>query len=179
MVTTILAALTGPFAIAFGGTICLLIGLAAGLFIADKMEAAEQLRKKIEKQAAEDALKPPPLPQLVREEPDGPSPFEPLYVSLGDEMMSNLPARGRALLTDIALMTQRGPLAEQMMKSEVMPLRAMALSLISELSLDTATSPDGSKIMAARMLAAMNVYLRGRYNITPIDAVLVKSFYVQ
>jgi flagellar basal body-associated protein FliL len=114
--------------------------------------------------------------------PDAPQddPFVPRYISLGDEILSNLPGRRRALIIQLELMTQRGEEVEALITKNRMPLRAMTLAVLSELKVEDVTRPDATQIVAERLRIALNNFLRpGNSGINAIDQVLVKRLFVQ
>ncbi len=175
----IIAAFTGPFAIAFYAAIFIAVGGIAGFVVYSKMEAAEAARKAAEKAAIEEAARGPLPPQRV---PDAPQddPFVPRYISLGDEILSNLPGRRRALIIQLELMTQRGEEVEALITKNRMPLRAMTLAVLSELKVEDVTRPDATQLVAERLRIALNNFLRpGNSGINAIDQVLVKRLFVQ
>lgn len=78
ILAAIIAALTGPFAMAFAILALVLVGGVVGFIISGNMEAARVAKIKAEKAAAAEALKGPEPPKRVVEPPDdGPNPFEP------------------------------------------------------------------------------------------------------
>jgi hypothetical protein len=60
-----------------------------------------------------------------------------------------------------------------------MPLRALALHLLSEVTVEEAKRPDAQAMLAERLMKAMNTELDDNYNIKPIDAILLTRYYVQ
>jgi flagellar protein FliL len=179
IIAAVIAGLTGPFAMAFAISILLIVGIAAGFVIAGNMEAAKLQKLQAEKAAAQEALKGPPPPQRVVDTSEGPSPFDPRYVSLGEEILSPLPGRGRVLQIDIDLVTLRGQLAEDLLTAERIPLRALALSILSELTIAEATAEDASQMIAEKLKQAVNATLRPKNGVTPVQQVLIKKYYVQ
>ena len=176
----VIAALTGPFALAFYAALLVVVGLGIGWVVAMRMEEAEMKRKAAEKAAIEAALRGPEPPQRVPDPPAGENPFEPLYISLGDEILSNLPGRRRALMIEIDLMTQRGPDAADKLRLHRLRLRALALGLLSELTVEEATRPDAPQILAERLKQLLNNELRAEsMGVNLIDQVLVKRLFVQ
>jgi len=149
MVPKIIAALkafiTGPFALSLGMALLIMIGIAIGALVAAKMDEAAIQKQQAAKAAAEEAAKPPPPPQRVVQADEGPNPFEPLYVSLGEEILSPLPGKSRVLLIELELMTMRGKLSEDLLKEKRIPLRAQALSILSELTVAEAQAEDAQK----------------------------------
>lgn len=179
IIAAVIAGLTSYFAMAFALCILLFVGIAAGLLISDSMEATKQAKIKAEKMAAAEALKPPPPPQRVPQTDEGPSPFEPRYVSLGEEMLSPLPGKGRVLQIEIDLVTQRGQKAEELLTAKRVPLRALALSMLSEMTIEEATAADATQAIAAKLKRATNAFLRPENSIDPVENVLIKKYYVQ
>jgi flagellar basal body-associated protein FliL len=176
----IIAAFTSPFALAFYGAILLAIGLAVGWFVNMRMEEAEMKRKAAERAALEAALRGPLPPQLVPDPPQGEDPFAPAYITLGDEILSNLPGRRRALITEIEVMTQRGPDAVDQLRLHRLRLRALTLGVLSELSVEEATRPDAPQQIADRLKRILNDEMRGEnYGVNLIDQVYVKRLFVQ
>ena len=183
MVPKIIAALKafirGPFALSLGMAFLVLIGIAIGAIVMDQMDAASLQKKQAEKAAAEEAAKPPPPPQRVVKEDDGPNPFEPLYVSLGEEIISPLPGKGRALLIELELMTMRGPLSEELLKEKRIPLRAQTLAILSELTIEDVKRDDAQQLISDKIMNAINLTLKNKLNVAPVQQVLIKRFYVQ
>lgn len=183
MVPKIIAALKafigGPFALSLGITLLVLIGIAIGALVAAQMDAAAIQKKQAQQTAAIEAAKPPPTPQRVVQAEDGPNPFEPLYVSLGEEIMSPLPGKGRVLLIEIELMTMRGKLSEDLLKDKRIPLRAQTLSLLSELTVDDVKRDDAQQMISEKIKNAINYTLKNNLNVAPVQQVMIKRFYVQ
>jgi len=183
MVPKIIAALkafiTGPFALSLGMALLVIIGVAIGSLVAVKMDEAALQKQKAAKAAAEEAAKPPPPPQRVVQTDEGPNPFEPLYVSLGEEILSPLPGRSRVLLIELELMTMRGKLSEDLLKEKRIPLRAQALSILSELTVAEAQAEDAQQKIAERIMSAINKTLKNNLNVAPVQQVLIKRYYVQ
>ena len=183
MVPKIIAALKafirGPFALSLGMALLVLIGMAIGALVMAQMDAAALKKQQDEKAAAEEAAKPPPPPQRVIQEDAGPNPFEPLYVSLGEEIISPLPGKGRALLIELELVTLRGPLSEDLLKEKRIPLRAQTLALLSELTVEDVKRDDAQQMIADKIMNAINFTLKNNLNVAPVQRVLIKRFYVQ
>jgi flagellar basal body-associated protein FliL len=179
MVGKILAALTGPFAIALYCVLALAAGGGAGFFIYKSVVKAQQIKMQAEKEAAEAALRPPPPPQKVPAEPEGEDPFAARYIELGEEIMVNLPQKGRVMLVQLTLQTRRGEMVEKLLKEQKMPLRAAAIHLLSEVTVEEAKRPDAQALIAERLMRAMNAEFNETYNIKPIDAILLTRYYVQ
>ena len=173
------AFIRGPFALSLGMALLVVIGIAIGVFVADQMESAAEQKKQAQKAAAEEAAKPPPPPQRVVQPDDGPSPFEPLYVSLGEEILSPLPGKGRVLIIELELMTMRGQLSEDLLKENRIPLRAQAVAILSELTVDDVKRDDAQQMIADKIMNAINVNLKKNLNVAPVQRVIVKRFYVQ
>ena len=110
---------------------------------------------------------------------DGPDPFEPRYVSLGEEILSPLPGKNRVLITEIDLITQRGENGEYLLFSERVPLRALVLSILSELTVEQATAPDAKQAIGARITKAINAVILPKSGIAPVERILFKKYYVQ
>lgn len=183
MVQTILAnikkALTGPFAIAIGMLLLVAVGGGIGYVVANQMIKAEEVKKAAQKAAEEAAKRGPEKPKLVPLENEGPNPFAPRYITLGDEFISNLPQRGRALIVEIGLMTKKGEKAEKYLTDERIPLRALTMAMISELTVAQATAEDAQDKLAARLLTGLNRTIRQKVGADLIDQVLIKRYYVQ
>lgn len=180
IIAAVIAALTGPFAMALGISALVVVGVAVGFIISANMEAARLEQQRAEKAAAALALKGPEPPQRVLEPPDdAPDPFAPRYVSLGEEILSPLPGKNRVLITEIDLVTQRGENAEYLLFSERVPLRALALSMLSELTVEQATAPDANIAIAEKLKQAINAILLPKNGIAPVERVLIKKYYVQ
>ena len=183
MVQTILEkikkALTGPFAIAIGMLLLIAVGGGIGYVVANQMIAAEE-KKKAELKAAEEAAKRgPPKPQLVPAPPEGPNPFEPRYVTLGDEFISNLPQKGRALIVEIGVVTMKGEKAEKTLTDDRIPLRALTMAIISEMTVAQATAEDAQEVLANQLQKALNAEMRKKAGTDLIDKVFIKRYYVQ
>jgi len=183
MVPKIIAALkafiTGPFALSLGMALLVMIGVSIGALVAVKMDEAALQKQQAAKAAAEEAAKPPPPPKRVVQPDEGPNPFEPLYVSLGDEILSPLPGRSRVLLIELELMTMRGKLSEDLLKEKRIPLRAQALSILSELTVAEAQADDAQQKIADKIMSAINQTLKNNLNVAPVQKVLIKRYYVQ
>jgi flagellar basal body-associated protein FliL len=180
ILSAVIAALTSPFSLAFYAMLLVAIGLGVGWFVALRMDQAEQRRKAAERAALEAALRGPEPPQRVPDPPPGDNPFEPRYISLGDEILSNLPGRRRALMTEIDLMTQRGQQAEDKLRMHRLRLRALAIAVLSELTVEDATRPDAPQLIAERLKRAINDELRPEsFGVNLVDHVLVKRLFVQ
>jgi flagellar basal body-associated protein FliL len=183
MVPKIIAALKsfigGPFALSVAIAFLVFIGIAIGALVVAQIDEAEAQKKRAEQIAAIEAAKPPPPPKRVVQEVDGPNPFEPLYVSLGDEIMSPLPGKGRVLLIEIELMTMRGTLSEDLLKDKRIPLRAQTLSILSELTIDDVKRDDAQQVIAEKIKTAINQTLKNNLNVAPVQQVMIKRFYVQ
>jgi len=183
MVPKIIAALkafiTGPFALSLGMALLVMIGVGIGALVVVKMDEAALQKQQAAKAAAEEAAKPPPPPQRVVQADEGPNPFEPLYVSLGDEILSPLPGRSRVLLIELELMTMRGKLSEDLLKEKRIPLRAQALSILSELTVAEAQAEDAQQKIAEKIMSAINQTLKNNLNVAPVQQVLIKRYYVQ
>ena len=183
MVQTILAkvkaALTGPFAIAIGMLLLVAIGGGVGYVVANQLIKAEE-KKKAEMKAAEEAAKrPPPKPERVPLAEDGPSPFEPRYITLGDEFISNLPQKGRALIAEVGIVTMKGDKAEKTLSDDRIPLRAHTMAIFSEMTVAEATAEDAQDRLAERLQKALNAELRKKTGADLIDKVFSKRYYVQ
>jgi flagellar basal body-associated protein FliL len=183
MVQTILAkvkaALTGPFAIAIGMLLLVAIGGGIGYVVANQLIKAEEVKKAAQKAAEEAAKRGPPKPQLVPLADEGPSPFEPRYITLGDEFISNLPQKGRAVIVEVGIVTMKGEKAEKTLAEERIPLRAHTMAMISEMTVAQATAEDAQEVLAARLLKALNEEMRKKAGATLIDKVFIKRYYVQ
>jgi len=183
MVPKIIAALkafiTGPFALSLGMALLVMIGIAIGDLVAAKMDEAAIQKQQAAKAAAEEAAKPPPPPQRVVQADEGPNPFEPLYVSLGEEILSPLPGKSRVLLIELELMTMRGKLSEDLLKEKRIPLRAQALSILSELTVAEAQAEDAQQKIAEKIMSEINKTLKNNLNVAPVQQVLIKRYYVQ
>ena len=183
MVPKIIAALkafiTGPFALSLGMALLVMIGIAIGALVAVKMDEAAIQKQQAAKAAAEEAAKPPPPPQRVVQADEGPNPFEPLYVSLGEEILSPLPGKSRVLLIELELMTMRGKLSEDLLKEKRIPLRAQALSILSELTVAEAQAEDAQQKIAEKIMRAINQTLKSNLNVAPVQQVMIKRYYVQ
>ena len=183
MVPKIIAALkafiTGPFALSLGMALLVMIGVGIGALVVVKMDEAALQKQQAAKAAAEEAAKPPPPPQRVVQADEGPNPFEPLYVSLGDEILSPLPGRSRVLLIELELMTMRGKLSEDLLKEKRIPLRAQTLSILSELTVAEAQAENAQQKIAEKIMSAINQTLKNNLNVAPVQQVLIKRYYVQ
>ena len=180
IIAAIIAAVTGPFAMALGILALVIVGLVVGFFISANMDAARIAKQQAEKAAAAEALKGPEPPQrVVQPRDDGPDPFEPRYVSLGEEILSPLPGKNRVLITEIDLITQRGEKGEYLLFSERVPLRALVLSILSELTVEQATAPDAKQAIGARITQAINAVILPKSGIAPVERILFKKYYVQ
>ncbi len=180
ILAAVIAALTGPFAMALGISALVIVGVVVGFFISANMEASQLARQQAQKAAAAEALKGPEPPQRVVQEPsDGPNPFEPRYVSLGEEIMSPLPGKGRVLIIEIDLVTQRGENAEYLLSSERVPLRALVMSILSELTVEQATAADAGQVISAKLKQAINATLFPKNGIAPVERILIKKYFVQ
>lgn len=183
MVQTILAkikaALTGPFAIAIGMLLLVAIGGGIGYVVANQLIAAEE-KKKAEIKAAEEAAKrPPPKPERVPLVDEGPNPFEPRYITLGEEFISNLPQKGRALIVEVGIVTLKGEKAEKTLSDDRIPLRAHTMAMISEMTVAQATAEDAQEKLAERLHKALNAEMRRKTGADLIDKVFIKRYYVQ
>lgn len=180
ILAVIIAAVTGPFAMALGISALVVVGVVVGLLVSANMDAARREKQRAEKAAAAEALKGPAPPQRVVEPPDSsPSPFEPRYVSLGEEILSPLPVKGRVLIIEVELVTQRGEKAELLLVTERVPLRAYVLSLLSELTVEQATAADASQAIAEKLKQSINALLAPKAGIAPVERVLIKKYFVQ
>jgi flagellar basal body-associated protein FliL len=183
MVQTILAkikaALTGPFAIAIGMLLLVAIGGGVGYVVANQLIKAEE-KKKAELKAAEEAAKRgPPKPERVPLADEGPNPFEPRYITLGEEFISNLPQRGRAVIVEVGIVTLKGEKAEKTLSDERIPLRAHTMAMISEMTVAQATAEDAQEKLADRLHKALNAEMRKKTGADLIDKVFIKRYYVQ
>jgi flagellar basal body-associated protein FliL len=183
MVPKIIAALKafvgGPFALVLAMAFLVFVGIAIGALVVAQMDAAAMQKTLAAQAAAVEAAKPQPPPQRVVQQDDGPNPFEPLYVSLGEEIMSPLPGKGRVLLIEIELMTMRGKLSEDLLKDKRIPLRAQTLSLLSELTVEDVKRDDAQQMISERIKNAINNTLKNNLNVAPVQQVMIKRFYVQ
>lgn len=180
IVAALIAAITGPFAMALGISVLVIVGVVVGFIISANMEAARLAKQQAEKAAAAEALKGPSPPQrVVQPTDDTPNPFEPRYVSLGEEILSPLPGKGRVLIIEMDLVTQRGENAEYLLFSERVPLRALVISILSELTVEQATAADASQAIGAKLKKAINDTLQPKNGIAPVERILFKKYYVQ
>jgi hypothetical protein len=179
MVKKIIALLTGPFAIAFGVVALIAIGAGAGIIIAGKMAEADAKRRAELKAAEEAAKRPPPPPERVRLPDRGPNPFAARYIDLGDEILSNLPARGRALIVEVALMTQKGERAEKILTDNRIRLRALVVAVVSEITVEEATAQGAVEALAQRLQRAVNAEIRRTEGADLVDDILIKRYFVQ
>lgn len=183
MVQTILAklkaALTGPFAIAIGMLLLVAVGGGIGYVVANQMIKAEEAKKAAQKAAEEEAKRGPPKPQLVPLVEQGPNPFEPRYITLGDEFISNLPQKGRAIIVEVGLVTLKGEKAEKTLAEDRIPLRALTMAMISEMTVAQATAEDAQEALANRLHKALNAEMRKKTGADLIDKVFIKRYYVQ
>ena len=179
IIAALIAAVTGPFAMAFGLIVLVIIGISIGFVISDSMEQSKIEKVKAEKAAAAEALKAPLPPQRVPAPEEGPNPFEHRYVSLGEEILSPLPGKARVLQIELDLVTQRGESAEELLTTKRIPMRALVLSILSELTVEQATAADASQAIAAKLKAAINAALQPTYGLNPVERILIKKYYVQ
>jgi flagellar basal body-associated protein FliL len=98
---------------------------------------------------------------------------------LGEEILSPLPGKGRVLQIQVDLVTLRGQLAEDLLTAKRVPLRALTLSILSELTVEEATAADASQMIAEKLKQAVNATLRPKNGVTPVQQVLIKKYYVQ
>lgn len=179
MLPKIIKLVTGPFAIALGILVLVAVGGGIGYIVATQMIKAEE-QKKIEMKLAEAAAKKgPEKPQRVPLTEEGPSPFEPRYITLGDEFISNLPGKGRALVIEVGLVTLKGEKAEKYLADERMPLRAQTMAMISELTMAQATADDAQDQLAARLKTDLNKGIRQKVGADLIEKIFIKRYYVQ
>jgi flagellar basal body-associated protein FliL len=175
----IMGLLTGPLAIALLVVTLLFGGVAGGVVIAGRMEAAEKKRQQDAREAAQAALRGPPKPERVPLVESGSNPFAPRYVPLGEPLHSNFIERNRVLIVEISLVTQRGEKAEALMQAEKLPMRARTLALLSEFPLAVATREDGSRELARLLREALNAQLQVKSGFAPVDEVMLTRYYVQ
>jgi flagellar basal body-associated protein FliL len=155
------------------------IGGGVGYVVANQMIKAEE-KKKAELKAAEEAAKRgPPKPERVPLADEGPNPFEPRYITLGEEFISNLPQKGRALIIEVGMVTLKGEKAEKTLSDERIPLRAHTMAMISEMTVAQATAEDAQEKLAERLHRALNAEMRKKTGADLIDKVFIKRYYVQ
>ncbi len=179
MLPKIIKLVTGPFAIALGILLLVAVGGGIGYVVANQMIKAEEQRKIEQKRAEEAAKKGPEKPKLVPLEDTGPSPFEPHYITLGEEFISNLPGKGRALVIEVGVVTLKGEKAEKYLADQRMPLRAQTMAMVSELTLAQATAEDAQEQLAARLKVELNKTIRQKVGADLIEKVFIKRYYVQ
>lgn len=154
-------------------------GIYAGFIIAQKMEQSRLEHRRQQRIAAEIAALGPPKPERVPFIEERENPFKPRYVEFGEELTSNFKEPKRVLIVSIVLMTQRGERAFALLQDKKIPLRALSLANLSEFPLSTAITPEGSQILANTLKSALNADIRAKTGFSPIDAVLITSYFVQ
>ena len=179
IIEAIKAFIRGPFALSLGMAILVMIGVVIGALVVNQMDEAALQKKQAQQAAAAEAAKPPPPPQRVVQADEGPSPFDPLYVSLGEEILSPLPGKNRVLLIELELMTMRGKQSEDLLKDKKIPLRAQTLAILSELTVEDVKRDDAQQMIAEKIMSAINSSLKTNLNVAPVQQVIVKRFYVQ
>ena len=80
-------------------------------------------------------------------------------------------AGGRALIVEIGVMTKKGEKAEKYLTDERIPLRALTMAMISELTVAQATAEDAQDKLAARLLTGLNTAVRQKAGADLIDQV--------
>jgi flagellar basal body-associated protein FliL len=179
MVGKIIAAVSGPFAIALLAVLLLLGGVGLGFIVADRMAKNDLERRKQIRIAAEIAARGAPKPERVPAIRGQASPFAPRYLAFGEEFTSNFKEPKRVLVVEITLMTQRGERAYKLIENSKMPLRALTLATLSEFPLQTATAADGALALSRILKTALNSDLSQKTGLAPIDEVLITNFFVQ
>lgn len=179
MLGKIIAAATGPFAIAFLAVAILIGGVGAGFLIAGKMAKSDIERRRQQRITEETLARGPPKPERVPLVQERDNPFTPRYLDFGEEFTSNFKEPKRVLIVGISLMTQRGDRAYNLLQESKIPLRALTLAALSEFPLDKAVAPDGRQALAQTLKQILNGDIRSRTGFSPIDAVMITSFFVQ
>lgn len=179
MLGRIVAAATGSFAIALLVVSLLICGVGVGFIIADKMNQSELERRRQERIAAEIAARGPPKPERVPLIQDEESPFTAKYFAFAEEFTSNFKEPKRVLIVSITLMTQRGERAHKLLEDSKLPLRALTLATLSEFPLKNAIAPDGRQVLSQILKQALNGDINSRTGFSPIDTVMITSFFVQ
>ena len=179
MLGKIIAAVTGPLAIAVLAVLLLVGGLGLGFFVADRMSKSDLERRRQLRIAAEIAARGPPKPERVVASRDEESPFKARYLAFGEEFTSNFKEPKRVLVVMITLMTQRGERAFKLMQDSKIPLRALTLAKLSEFPLETAAGTEGALALSRMLKAALNNDLNQKTGLSPIDAVMITDYFVQ
>lgn len=174
----LLAFIRSPFALALGLVILMAAGAAGGFLWGKRMEAVERQKIAAAKAEAEKAAR-AHIPVKVPQPDEGPDPFIPRYVPLGEEFTINFREKKRVLIVEVSMMTRKGPKVEQSLKSRVIPLRARIDALLSIFPYDQAVSEDGVKLMSDHLRAGLNQSLRAELGISPVEEVLITRLFIQ
>ena len=174
----LLAFIKSPFALAFGLVILMAGGAAGGFFWGKRMEAIERQKIAEAKLAAEIAAK-AHIPVKVPQPDEGPDPFAPRYVQLGEEFTINFREKKRVFIVEVTMMTRKGPKVEESLKTRVIPLRARIDALLSIFPYDQAVSDDGVKLMSEHLRTGLNQSLRAELGINPIEDILITRLFIQ
>jgi flagellar basal body-associated protein FliL len=174
----LVAAIKSPFSLALGLVLLIAAGGVGGFFWAKRAEVIEKQKIEEARKAAEIAAR-AHIPVKVPQPDEGPDPFVPRYIPLGEEFTINFREKKRVLIVQLTLVTRKGPKVEDSLKARVLPLRARVDALLSIFPYDKAVTDDGPRLISEHIRAGLNDTLRADLGINPIEDVLITQLFIQ
>lgn len=174
----LVAAIKSPFTLALGLFLLIAAGGVGGFFWAKRSEVIEKQKAEDARKAAEMAAR-AHIPVRVPQADDGPDPFIPRYIPLGEEFTINFREKKRVFIVQVTIVTRKGPKVEDSLKARVLPLRARVDALLSIFSYDKAVSDDGLRLLSDHLRAGLNQTLRADLGINPVEDVLITQLFIQ
>lgn len=178
IIAGLIAAIKSPFSIALGLVLMMAGAAAGGFFFAKRQDAIERQKAAEAKAAAEKAAK-AHIPVKVPQPEDGPDPWMPRYIPLGEEFTTNFREKKRVLIVEVTVVTRKGKKAEDSLRARVIPLRARVDALLSVFPYDQAVSEDGSRLLGEHLKNGLNQTLRADLGISPVEDVLITHLFIQ
>ena len=123
IIAGLIAAIKSPFSIALG-LVLLMAGAGVGGFFWGKRQEAIERQKVADAKAAAEKAAIAHIPVKVPQPEDGPDPWMPRYIPLGEEFTTNFREKKRVLIVEVTVVTRKGKKAEESLRNRVIPLRA-------------------------------------------------------
>jgi flagellar basal body-associated protein FliL len=174
----LVAAIKSPFSLALGLVLLIAAGGVGGFFWAKRAEVIAKQKVEEARKAAEIAAR-AHIPVKVPQPDEGPDPFVPRYIPLGEEFTTSFREKKRVLIVQLTLVTRKGPKVEDSLKARVLPLRARVDALLSIFPYDKAVTDDGPRLISEHLRAGLNDTLRADLGINPVEDVLITQLFIQ
>lgn len=178
IIAGLIAAIKSPFSIALG-LVLLMAGAGVGGFFWGKRQEAIERQKVADAKAAAEKAAIAHIPVKVPQPEDGPDPWMPRYIPLGEEFTTNFREKKRVLIVEVTVVTRKGKKAEESLRNRVIPLRARVDALLSVFPYDQAVSEDGARLLGDHLKNGLNQSLRPDMGIAPVEDVLITHLFIQ